>query len=226
MNNYLFIQLSTQPIIWQEHNAYNFADTAQQLQLTFTPCNKTGKDVISVTLTMVVGTRQAGFRNCWSILELLISAVTASINTREPAIHAHTIRWGSMLLIMSSSFPSPHTHTHTSLLILLVQAALCLISPLDVVPELLKLFFLAIYNIVILLLRINNGLHLGINLLYLLWWSLLLTLRQTCLPSEGCSWYNQLLWRGFALPRPFGVPELSRAFFLFNNLPNKLFGHI
>ncbi len=71
-------------------------------------------------------------RNTSEFILLLLSAVTSSINTREPvplaAIHAHAMTlhtmlhwWGGMLRIMSSSFPS--------LPITLVQVDLGLICP-------------------------------------------------------------------------------------------------
>ncbi len=76
-------------------------------------------------------------RNTSEFILLLLSAVTSSINTREPvplaAIHAHAMTLpppcftdeGGMLRIMSSSFPSPYS----SLPITLVQVDLGLICP-------------------------------------------------------------------------------------------------
>ncbi len=102
---------------------------------------------------------------------------------------------------------------------------------------------LANSNLAFLFLRLTNGLHLVVNPLYSLWWSLLwlLTLTHIHLPPGECSWSGQLLWRVFSSPGKeffghppqlfswssgsFGVAELTGAFLLFKNVPNSCFGH-
>ena len=49
---HILIHVINQPIVWQQCNAYNHADTGQELQLMFTSTIRMGKKVIKVTLTV------------------------------------------------------------------------------------------------------------------------------------------------------------------------------
>ena len=81
-------------------------------------------------------------------------------------------------------------------------------------------------------LRLTNGLHVVVNYLYLLWWSLLLNVdydTDTSTPSrvfvhQGNN-YSVITHSCFPWSSVhFGVPELTSAFFLFKNVPNSWFG--
>ena len=146
--------------------------------------------------------------NTSEFILLLLSAVTSSINTREPvplaAIHAHAITqpppcftdevvcfgsWAVPSLLHTLLFPSFWyklifvSSVHRMLFQNCTGSFRC---------------FLANSNLVFLFLRLTNGLHLVVNPLYLLWWSLLLIVDYD---TDGeCSWSGQLLWRGFSSP--------------------------
>ncbi|KAJ8274803.1 hypothetical protein COCON_G00094280 [Conger conger] len=54
------MQLSNQPIVWQQCNEYNHVDTDQELQLMFTSTIRMGKDFDLSDRGMIVGGRQGG----------------------------------------------------------------------------------------------------------------------------------------------------------------------
>ncbi len=146
-------------------------------------------------------------RNTSEFILLLLSAVTSSINTREPvplaAIHAHAM-----------TLPPP---CYTDEVVYLGSWAVPSFSILFLFPSLwYKLilvssvhrmlfqncegFFrcrLANSNLAFLFWGSPMVLHLVVNPLYSLWWSLLLivTLTHIHLPPGECSWSGQLLWR-------------------------------
>ncbi len=151
-------------------------------------------------------------RNTSEFILLLLSAVTSSINTREPvplaAIHAHAMTlpppcftdevvclgsWAVPFLLHTLLFPS-------------LWYKLILVSSVHrMLFQNCEGFFrcrLANSNLAFLFLRLTNG--------YILWWTLcihsgevfswLLTLTHIHLPPGECSWSGQLLWRVFSSP--------------------------
>ncbi len=121
-------------------------------------------------------------RNTSEFILLLLSAVTSSINTREPvplaAIHAHAMTlpppcftdevvclgsWAVPFLLHTLLFPS-------------LWYKLILVSSVHrMLFQNCEGFFrcrLANSNLAFLFLRLTNGLHLVVNPLYSLWWSL------------------------------------------------------
>ncbi len=192
-------------------------------------------------------------RNTSEFILLLLSAVTSSINTREPvplaAIHAHAMTlpppcftdevvcfgsWAVPFLLHTLLFPS-------------LWYKLILVSSVHrMLFQNCEGFFrcrLANSNLAYLCLRLTNGLHLVVNPLYSLWWSLLdcwlwhtytyllesvLDLANCC---EGCFLHqgkNSSVIHHSCFPwssGSFGVAELTGAFLLFKNVPNSCFGH-
>ncbi len=153
-------------------------------------------------------------RNTSEFILLLLSAVTSSINTREPvplaAIHAHAM-----------TLPPP----------CFTDEVLCLGS--WAVPFLLHtLLFPSLWFKLILVSSVHRMLFQncegffrcrlaliwpscfwGSPMVYILWWTLcihswLLTLTHIHLPPGVCSWSGQLLWRVFSSPGKefFGQP--------------------
>lgn len=133
-------------------------------------------------------------------------------------------QWGGMFWILSSSFPSPYA----SLPIILVHS-----FKLIVVSSVLRMlfqnctgsfrclgFFLANSDLAFLFLRLTNGLHLVLNPLYSLWWSLFLVLDVDTDTPTSCHQPHLFPWSSGSV----GVAELTSAFFLLNNLPNSWFG--
>ena len=193
-------------------------------------------------------------RNTSEFILLLLSAVTSSIITREPVplatIHAHTMTlrppcltdevvcfgsWAVPFLLHTLLFPS---FWYKLIFVSFVHRMLF---------QNCKGFFtccLANSNLVFLFLRLTNGLHLVVNPLYLLWWSLLLIVDfDTHTPT---TWRVFLIWptvvKGFFFTREGillssttivfrGLPGLlvllssPVLFFLFKNVPNSWFGH-
>ncbi len=141
-------------------------------------------------------------RNTSEFILLLLSAVTSSINTREPvplaAIHAHAMTlpppcftdevvclgsWAVPFLLHTLLFPS-------------LWYKLILVSSVHrMLFQNCEGFFrcrLANSNLAFLFLRLTNGLHLVVNPLYSLWWSLLLIVDfDTHTPT---SWRVFLIW--------------------------------
>ncbi len=141
-------------------------------------------------------------RNTSEFILLLLSAVTSSINTREPvplaAIHAHAMTlpppcftdevvclglWAVPFLLYTLLFPS-------------LWYKLILVSSVHrMLFQNCEGFFrcrLANSNLAFLFLRLTNGLHLVVNPLYSLWWSLLLIVDfDTHTPT---SWRVFLIW--------------------------------
>jgi hypothetical protein len=116
-------------------------------------------------------------------------------NTTSTMLH----RWGGMLQIMSSSFPSPYSthHSGTSWSLSHLSDGHC--------SRTVHAFFrccLANSNLVFLFLRFTNGLHLVINRLYLLRWSLLLNVDSDT--DTPASWRVFFIWstvvKGFSSP--------------------------
>ncbi len=192
-------------------------------------------------------------RNTSEFILLLLSAVTSSINTREPVplagIHAHAMTlpppcftdevvclgsWAIPFLLHTLLFPS-------------LWYKLILVSSVHrMLFQNCEGFFRC---------RLANSnlafLFWGSPMVYILWWTLcihsgevfswLLTLTHIHLPPGECSWSGQLLWRVFSSPGKeffghppqlfsvvfgsFGVAELTGAFLLFKNVPNSCFGH-
>ncbi len=98
--------------------------------------------------------------------------------------------WGGMLRIMSSSFPSPYSSLPS------LWYKLILVSSVHrMLFQNCEGFFrcrLANSNLAFLFLRLTNGLHLVVNPLYSLWWSLLLIVDfDTHTPT---SWRVFLIW--------------------------------
>ncbi len=192
-------------------------------------------------------------RNTSEFILLLLSAVTSSINTREPvplaAIHAHAMTlpppcftdevvclgsWAVTFLLHTLLFPSLWYK-----LILVSSVHRMLFQNcegfLDVVWQTL----------------IWPSRFWGSPMVYILWWTLcihsgevfswLLTLTHIHLPPGECSWSGQLLWRVFSSPGKefFGHPPqlfsvVFRVFWCcwahrcvpsFKNVPNSCFGH-
>ncbi len=141
-------------------------------------------------------------RNTSEFILLLLSAVTSSINTRETSsTGSHTCPrhdttttmlhwWGGMLRIMSSSFL-----LHTLLFPSLWYKLILVSSVHRMLFQNCEGFFrcrLANSNLAFLFLRLTNGLHLVVNPLYSLWWSLLLIVDfDTHTPT---SWRVFLIW--------------------------------
>ncbi len=192
-------------------------------------------------------------RNTSEFILLHLSAVTSSINTREPiplaAIHAHAMTlpppcftdevvclgsWAVPFLLHTLLFPS-------------LWYKLILVSSVHrILFQNCEGFFrcrLANSNLAFLFLRLTNGLHLVVNPLYSLWWSLLLIvdwhtytyLLESVLDlancCEGCFLHqgkNSSVIHHSCFPwssGSFGVAELTGAFLLFKNVPNSCFGH-
>ncbi len=150
-------------------------------------------------------------RNTSEFILLLLSAVTSSINTREP-VHtgSHTCprhdttppcftdevvclgSWAVPFLLHTLLFPS-------------LWYKLILVSSVHrMLFQNCEGFFrcrLANSNLALLFLRLTNGLHLVVNPLYSLWWKslLIVTLTHIHIPPGECSWSGQLLWRVFLL---------------------------
>ena len=171
-------------------------------------------------------------RNTSEFILLLLSAVTSSVNTREPvplaAIHAHAMTlpppcftdevvcfgwWAVPFLLHTLLFPS-------------LWYKLILVSSVH------RMFFqncngcfrccLANSNLVFLFLRLTNGLHVVVNPLYSLWWSLLLIADfETHTPA---SWRVLLIWptvvKGFFFTRERIL--LSSTTVVFRGLPGLL----
>ena len=168
-------------------------------------------------------------RNTSEFILLLLSAVTSSINTREPvplaAIHVHTITlpppcftdevvcfgsWAVPSLLHTLLFPS---FWYKLIFVSSVHRMLfqnCTGS---------FRWFLANSNLVFLFLRLTNALHLVVNPLYLLWWSPLLIVDfDTDTPT---SWRVFLIWptvvKGFFFTRE--IILLSSTTVVFRGLP-------
>ncbi len=193
-------------------------------------------------------------RNTSEFILLLLSAVTSSINTREPvplaAIHAHAMTlpppcftdevvclgsWAVPFLLHTLLFPS-------------LWYKLILVSSVHrMLFQNCEGFFrcrLANSNLAFLFLRLTNGLHLVVNPLYSLWWSLLLivdfdTTYTYLLESvldlanccEGCFLHqgkNYSVIHHSCFPwssGSFGVAELTGAFLLLRMFQTVCFGH-
>ena len=171
-------------------------------------------------------------QNTSEFILLLLSAVTSSINTREPvplaAIHAHAMTlpppcfadevvcfgsWAVLFLLHTLLFPS-------FWLIKLIFVS----SVHRMLFQNCKGFFrccLANSNLVFLFLRLTKGLHLVVKPLYSLWWSLLLIVDfDTHTPT---SWRVFLIWptvvKGFFFTRE---RILSSTTFVFRGLTGLL----
>ncbi len=192
-------------------------------------------------------------RNTSEFILLLLSAVTSSINTREPvtlaAIHAHAMTlpppcftdevvclgsWAVPFLLHTLLFPS-------------LWYKLILVSSVHrMLFQNCEGFFrcrLANSNLAFLFLRLTNGLHLVVNPLYSLvkssldcWlWHTYTYLLESVLDlancCEGCFLHqgkNSSVIHHSCFPwssGSFGVAELTGAFLLFKNVPNSCFGH-
>ena len=171
-------------------------------------------------------------RNTSEFILLLLSAVTSSLNTREPvpvaAIHVHAMTlpppcftdevvcfgsWAVPLLLLTLLLPSLW---YKLILVLSVHSMFC--------QNCKGCFrcYLANSNLVFLFLRLTNGLHLVVNPLYSLWWSLLLIVDfETHTPA---SWRVFLIWpavvKGFFFTRERNL--LSSTTVVFHGLPGLL----
>ena len=128
--------------------------------------------------------------------------------------------WGGMFWIKSSSFPSPYSSLPS------FWYKLIFVSSVDrMLFQNCKGFFrccLANSNLIFPFLRLTNGLHLVVNPLYSLWWSLLLiVVFDTHTPT---SWRVFLIWptvvKGFFFTREIII--LSSTTVVFRGLPGLL----
>ncbi len=150
-------------------------------------------------------------RNTSEFILLLLSAVTSSINTREPvplaAIHAHAMTLPPPCftdeVVCLGSWAVPFL-LHTLLFPSLCYKLILVSSVHRMLFQNCEGFFrccLANSNLAFLFLRL---------MVYILWWTLcihsgevfswLLTWTHIHLPPGECSWSGQLLWRVFSSP--------------------------